>query len=88
MATLSAVWSRKFRTMGALSTAYITLLSMKDGANHFKDFRPMSLVHSFAKLVTKILANRLATRLGMMVSKNQSASIKKCFIHDNFMLVQ
>jgi hypothetical protein len=46
------------------------------------------LVHSFAKLITKLLANRLAGRLNEMVSSNQSAFIKDCFIQDDFMLVQ
>jgi hypothetical protein len=53
-----------------------------------KDYRPISLVHSFAKLVTKILSNRLAGRQQQMVSLNQSAFIKKRFIQDNFILVQ
>jgi hypothetical protein len=45
-------------------------------------------VHSFAKLVTKILANRLADKLHEMVSTKKFAFIKVCFIQDNFMLVQ
>jgi hypothetical protein len=45
-------------------------------------------VHSFTKLITKILANRLAKRLNEMVSPNQSAFMKGRFIQDNFMLVQ
>lgn len=53
-----------------------------------KDFRPISLIHSFAKLITKILANRLAAHLDRMVSCNQSAFIKGRFIQDNFMFVQ
>jgi hypothetical protein len=57
-------------------------------ANTARDFRPISLVHSFAKLITKILANRLAPRLDAMVATNQSAFIRGRFIHDNFMLVQ
>ena len=59
-----------------------------DSAERPKDFRPISLVHSFAKLVTKLLANRLASRLQQLVSPNQSAFIKGRFIQDNFMLVQ
>jgi hypothetical protein len=55
---------------------------------HVKDFRPISLVHSFGKLITKILANRLASKLDEMVSPNQSAFIKGRFIQANFMLVQ
>jgi hypothetical protein len=53
-----------------------------------KNFRPISLVHSFAKIMTKVLANRLATKLQDLVSPRQSAFIKGRFIQDNFMLVQ
>ena len=70
------------------NSAFITLLPKTEEANCAKDFRPISLVHSFAKLVTKLLANRLAGRLQQMVSPNQSAFIKGKFIQDNFMLVQ
>jgi hypothetical protein len=58
------------------------------GADQVKDFRPISLVHSMAKLVTKILANRLGNKLQSMVSQRQSAFIKGRFIQDNFMIVQ
>lgn len=55
---------------------------------HLNDFRPISLVHSFAKHVTKVMANRLAPLLPKLVSTNQSAFVKKRNIQDNFMLVQ
>jgi len=45
-------------------------------------------VHSFAKLVTKIIANRLAPLLKDLISPNQSAFVKGRCIHDNFVLVQ
>jgi hypothetical protein len=41
-----------------------------------------------AKLVTKILANRLGDKLQTMVSQRQSAFIKGRFIQDNFTIVQ
>jgi hypothetical protein len=88
MAVVSAVWSRKFNNFGRLNTAYISLILKKEGADQVKDFRPISLVHSVAKLITKILTNRLTRRLHEMVSPNQSAFIKGRFIQDNFMLVQ
>jgi hypothetical protein len=88
MAAISCVWARKFRNMGHLNSAFITLIPKIDGAQYVTDFRPISLVHSFTKLVTKILANRLAGRLQQMVSPNQSAFIIKHCIQDNFMLVQ
>jgi len=53
-----------------------------------KDFRPISLIHSFAKLVTKLLANRLAPLLPSLISANQSAFVRGRKIHDNFILVQ
>jgi len=71
-----------------LNSAYISLIPKRAEADQVKDFRPISLVHSFAKLVTKILANRLAGHLDAMVSPNQSAFVKRRFIQDNFMLVQ
>ena len=88
MSAVSAVWNRKFVNLGVLNSAYITLLPKKDGADQPKDFRPISLVHSFAKLITKMMANRLAGRLQQMVSPIQSAFIKGRFIQDIFMLVQ
>jgi hypothetical protein len=62
-------------------------------AQKFRNLRSLNLafitlIHSFAELVTKVLANWLAGWLQRMVSPNQSAFIKKRFIQDNFMLVQ
>jgi hypothetical protein len=88
MAAISAIWGRKFDDFGRLNSAYITMIPKNDGAEMVKDFRPISLVHSFAKLITKILANRLAKRLNEMVSPNHSVFIKGRFIQDKFMLVQ
>jgi len=88
MAAVSAVWGRKFGNFNLLNSAYITLIPKNVDASHVKDFRPISLVHSFATLITKLLANRLAGRLDHMVSPNQNAFIKGRFIQDNFMLVQ
>ena len=76
MAALHAVWGKFFRNLWMLNSAYITFIPKKTEADQVKDFRPVSLVHSFAKLVTKMLANRLASRLDQMISPNQSAFIK------------
>jgi hypothetical protein len=88
MAAVMAVWNRKFDNFHKLNYAFITLIPKKDGADQVKDFRPISIVHSFAKLIIKILATRLASRLNDLVSPNQNAFIKGRFIQDNFMLVQ
>jgi hypothetical protein len=88
MVAMSAVWIRKLLNFDKLNNAYITLIPKMVGEEQVKDFRPISLVHSFAKLITKLLANRLAGRLKEMVSPIQSAFIMGHFIQDNFMLVQ
>lgn len=87
MAIVSAIWSQKFMNFEMLNSAHITLIQKKEGADQVKDFRLIILVHSFAKLVTKLLANQLASKLQEMVSPNQSALIKGRFIQDNFTLV-
>jgi hypothetical protein len=40
------------RGLGLLNAAYITLIPKKKDALAAKDFRPISLVHSFGKLLT------------------------------------
>ena len=60
----------------------------KTDAKRVTNFRPINLVHSIAKIFSKLLANRLAPRLNSLVSNCQSAFIKKRSIHDNFLYVQ
>lgn len=52
------------------------------------EYRPISLIHSIAKIFSKLLANILAPHLQHMVSVNQSVFVKKRCIHDNFIYVQ
>jgi hypothetical protein len=75
------------RGFARLNRAIITLIPKRQDAMEIGDYRPISLVHSFSKLFSKILANRLSKRIGEEVSKNQSAFIKKRSLHDNFVLV-
>jgi hypothetical protein len=60
----------------------------KDNPRLISDYRPISISHNFSKLVSKLLANRLSSELDGLVLVNQTAFIKKCCIHDNFMYVQ
>jgi hypothetical protein len=62
--------------------------SQKKNPQKIIDYRPISLTHSFAKLITKILSNRLGPQLDDLISMNQSALIRKRCLHDNFMFVQ
>jgi hypothetical protein len=71
-----------------LNRALITLIPKKADAIQVGDFRPISLVHSFPKLFSKILANRLRPKMGELISMNQSAFILGRSLHDNFFLVK
>ena len=62
--------------MGRLNSALVALLPKKVGANSPSDFRPITMIHSFAKLISKILALRLAPRLNEVFDKNQNAFIR------------
>jgi hypothetical protein len=88
MAAIAAIQRGNFRNLHLINSALLTLLPKKNDATLVKDFRPISLIHSFAKLITKLLANRLPGRLSELVSTNQSAFVKGRCIHDNFLLVQ
>lgn len=46
------------------------------------------MIHSFAKLIAKVLALRLASKLNDLVDKNQNAFIHTRSIQDNFKYVQ
>ncbi|KAM0866544.1 hypothetical protein ACQ4PT_042574 [Festuca glaucescens] len=76
------------RGFGKLNKALIMLIPKKAEAKEIGDYRPISLVHSMAKLFSKILANRVRPRLGDLVSPNQSAFIRGRSLHDNFILVR
>jgi hypothetical protein len=63
------------RGFSRLNRALITLIPKKPEATEVKDYRPICLVHSFAKLFSNIMANRLRKRFGNVVSTNQSAGV-------------
>jgi hypothetical protein len=88
LAALNAIYGGHVFKLRLLNSAYVSLLPKKTDAISVKDYRPISLIHSFAKLVTKILAKRLAPLMPNLVSNNQSAFVRGRCIHDNFLLVQ
>ncbi|WVZ79919.1 LOW QUALITY PROTEIN: hypothetical protein U9M48_027442 [Paspalum notatum var. saurae] len=85
---LNAFWSLDTRSLFLLNDAYIILLRKKADAIELKDFRPISLIHSISKLLTKVLSVRLAPKLKDLISCNQSAFIKTRSIHYNFHAIQ
>lgn len=76
MNAIHAFWARNSRSLYLLNDAFMVLLPKKPDPSQLGDYRPISLIHSFGKLITKCLANRLARALDGLVDKNQSAFIK------------
>jgi hypothetical protein len=71
-----------------LNSALFVLLPKNDQPTHATHYRPISLIHSFAKLMSKIMSNRLQPRLDELISPCQSAFIAGRSIQDNFLYVQ
>jgi hypothetical protein len=88
MSAFAKLHSLNGRGFQGLNQALITLLPKRCDASSLGDYRPISLIHIFAKLAAKVLATRLAPRLSALVERNQCAFIQKRCIHDNFMMVQ
>ncbi|KAM0835188.1 hypothetical protein ACQ4PT_063102 [Festuca glaucescens] len=88
LAAMNQMHSLKGDQWRLLNSANIVLLPKKDEAVDAKDYRPISLMHSAAKILCKLLANRLAPELQHLVSKGQSTFIEGRSIQDNFLYVR
>lgn len=71
-----------------LNCVHIVLIPKLEISECASDFRPVSLIHSVVKLITKTLASRLAKNMDHLISAAQSAFIKGRCIHDNFLYVR
>ncbi|WMV36298.1 hypothetical protein MTR67_029683 [Solanum verrucosum] len=59
----------------SFNATYMALIPKKKGAKELKDFRPISLVGSFYKLVSKVLTERLKIMVDTLVDSQQMAFI-------------
>jgi hypothetical protein len=66
----------------------VVLLPKTEIAAKPKDFQTISLIYSFTKLLTKVLAIRLAEYIDKLIVSAQTAFIKKRCIQENFMYVR
>ncbi|GJX27929.1 RNA-directed DNA polymerase, eukaryota [Tanacetum coccineum] len=57
------------------NSSFIALIPKTHNANMVKDYRPITLIGSLYKIISKILANRLTPVLGDMVNEVQSAFV-------------
>ncbi|GKE40092.1 RNA-directed DNA polymerase, eukaryota [Tanacetum coccineum] len=64
------------------NSSFIALIPKSQEAKMVKDFRPISLIGSMYKIITKILANRLSLVISELVSDVQSAFVSNRQILD------
>ena len=88
LAALNQLHALKGDQWRLMNTANIALLPKKNDASDARDYRPISLMHSVAKIMCKLLAIRLAPEIKRLVSNGQSAFIRGRSIQDNFLYVK
>ncbi|XP_010239490.1 uncharacterized protein LOC104581310 [Brachypodium distachyon] len=88
MCLANAFGRQETHNLHICNTANIVLIPKKDGADSISDYRPISLIHAMAKILSKAMALRLRPKMHELVSLSQSAFIKTRSIHDNFMFVR
>jgi len=66
----------------SINGSYIALIPKCDGATRASDFKPISLLNTSMKIVTKLLANRLQAIIQTITHKNQYGFIQSRTIQD------
>jgi hypothetical protein len=88
MKVFDAFWHLDMRNLHSVNEALMTLLPKSSYAAKIKVYYPISLIHVIGKLISKVLANRLAPRLSELVHHSLSAFIKERHVPDNFKFIQ
>jgi hypothetical protein len=88
MSAVDQFYNMNQQGLHLLNQALVILIPKKPNEESISDYRLISLIHSFAKIMSKMLANRLAPELNKLISYSQNAFIKRQSIHNNFMYVQ
>ena len=65
-----------------INTSHLALIPKKDGPTTPADYRPISLLNTSFKLITKVLANMLQKVIKQIIRKNQYGFIKTRTIQD------
>lgn len=60
-----------------MSFTFLVLIPKKGGVEEFKDFRPISLVSGFYKLLAKVSSNRLKRVVGSVVYNSHNAFVER-----------
>jgi hypothetical protein len=71
----------------AMTASFLTLVPKKDHPQDLFDYRPICLIGSLYKILSKLLANRLKRVLGKLISKCQSAFLPQRQILDGVVVL-
>lgn len=75
-----------FKVTRGINNTFISLIPKIDSPQRLNDFRPISLVGSIYKILSKVLANRLKTVLGKVISDSQTAFVQNRQILDGILI--
>jgi hypothetical protein len=77
---------RNGRLTKGINSTFIALIPKVESPQRLNDFRPISLVGSMYKILAKVLANRLRSVIGSVISDTQSAFVKGRQILDGILV--
>jgi hypothetical protein len=80
MMAFDAFWHLDTISLHMVNDAFLVLLPKKHGTKVIKYYMPIALIHTVGKLLSKVLANKLAPKLGTMIHSNQSTFVEGRFI--------
>jgi hypothetical protein len=79
---MCSVFYNNILCLQSINGSYITLVPKVQNPSNVSDFRPISLLNSSAKLITKILDNRLQSVILQVIHQNQYEFLKSRSIQD------
>lgn len=76
------------RNLKPINKATITLIPKKRAPITISDYRPISVINTVVKIITKVFANRLQAHLPLLVAQNQTAFVKGRSMMESFLVAR
>ncbi|GKV27959.1 hypothetical protein SLEP1_g37069 [Rubroshorea leprosula] len=80
-------FSKNGKLVKGLNSSFIVLVPKKSNPVELKDYRPISLISSLYKIISKVLANRIKKVLPKVISETQSAFLGGRQITDGILIL-
>ena len=85
MAIIDWFWE-KCELSDDCNSSFLTLIPKTSNLLGVNDFRPISLIRILYKIISKVLAERMKTLMGKLISKEQSAFLMGRLIPDGVLV--